>query len=79
MKLNIIENAMDSLSEAIQYYKSGIEYNDDRSFKYCILLLSHCAELCIKEILLREHKVLIFEDIDDNRPEESRIDRKSVV
>lgn len=73
MELNIIQNAMDSLNEAIQYYKNGVTYKDTRCFKYCVLLLSHSVELCLKEVLLREHKILIFEDIDDNRKDEDRI------
>lgn len=73
MKLNIIENAMDSLREAIRYYRDGVKYEDERCFKYCVLLLSHSAELCLKEVLLREHKVLIYDNIDDARIEEDRI------
>ena len=64
MKFSILENSMDSLNEAIDYYKNGKEYNDERCFKFCVLLLSHCAELMLKEILFQQHEVLIYEDID---------------
>lgn len=65
MKLNLLENSMDSLSEAIDYYISGKEYSDERCYKFCIFLLYHSAELILKEILNKEHKVFIFERIDD--------------
>ncbi|MCD2347244.1 hypothetical protein [Clostridium guangxiense] len=64
MKFNMLENAMDSLNEAIDYYKNGIDNNDERCFKFCILLLSHSAELILKEILYTQHEILIYEDID---------------
>lgn len=65
MKLNLLENSMDSLSEAIDYYTDGKKNSDERCYKFCIFLLYHSAELILKEILNREHKVFIFERIDD--------------
>lgn len=65
MEYNLIGNAMDSLNEAIYYYKSGKEYKDESRFKYCILLLAHSAELILKEILFNEHEYLLYENIDD--------------
>lgn len=65
MELSIIENAMDSLNEAIDYYHNGIKYDDERCYKFCILLLSHSAELCLKEVLLRQHKAFLYENIDE--------------
>ena len=69
----MLENAMDSLSESIEYYKSGVKYKDERCFKYCILLLAQSAELCLKEVLSREHDVLIYENIDESKEKEDRI------
>lgn len=65
MQLNLLENSMDSLSEAIDYYTSGKKYSDERCYKFCIFLLYHSAELILKEILNREHKVFIYERIED--------------
>ncbi len=64
MEFSILRNSMDSLSESIEYYRNGKKYNDERCFKFCILLLSHCAELLLKEILFKQHEILIYEDID---------------
>ncbi|NFI54971.1 hypothetical protein FDA48_00980 [Clostridium botulinum] len=64
MNFNMLENAMDSLNESIDYYKNGKKYNDERCFKFCILLLSHSAELILKEILYTQHEILIYENID---------------
>lgn len=64
MRLNLLENAMDSLSEAIEYYVNGKQYSDDRCYKFCIIMLYHSAELILKEILVREHKTLIYEQVD---------------
>lgn len=65
MKLNLLENAMDSLTEAIDYYISGKKYSDERCYKFCVIMLYHSAELILKEILVREHKTLIYEQVDD--------------
>lgn len=73
MTLNMLENAMDSLCEAIEYYRNGVKYTDERCFKYCIMLLAQSAELCLKEVLSREHDILIYENIDDSKSKEDRI------
>lgn len=65
MRLNLLENAMDSLTEAIDYYINGKKYSDERCYKFCVIMLYHSAELILKEILVREHKTLIFEQVDD--------------
>ncbi|HHY24201.1 MAG TPA: hypothetical protein GX527_08205 [Clostridiaceae bacterium] len=65
MEYDLIGNAMDSLNEAIDYYKSGKEYKDGSRFKYCVLLLAHSAELILKEILFNESEYLLYENIDD--------------
>lgn len=67
MQFNLLENAMDSLTEAIDYYTNGKKYSDERCYKFCIIMLYHSAELILKEILVREHKTLIYEQVDDYR------------
>lgn len=71
MEYDLIGNAIDSLNEAIDYYKAGQEYEDGSRFKYCVLLLAHSAELILKEILYNEYVYLLYEDIDkvdENNP-----------
>lgn len=67
MQLNLLENAMDSLTEAIDYYVNGKKHSDERGYKFCVIMLYHSAELILKEILVREHKTLIYEQVDDYR------------
>lgn len=64
MKFTLIENSLDSLNEATNYYLTAQEKNENKQYKYVILLLSHSIELLLKEILRREHYSLIFEEID---------------
>lgn len=71
MQFNMLENSMDSFNEAIEYYINGKRYEDERCYKFCIFMIYHTAELLLKEILFREHKVLILEKIEDyNKIEE---------
>ena len=65
MKYNMIQNALDSLNEAVEYYLNGKKYSDKRCYKYCIIMLYHTAELLMEEKLYREHPVLICEKIED--------------
>ena len=59
LKLNLFENACDSLSEAISKYKSSLEGNE-RDLKHAVLYLSHFVELFLKEYVARQHHLLIF-------------------
>lgn len=67
MEYGLVENAMHSLSEAASYYNSAdVEARPDR-YKFGILLTAHCAELLLKEILLRVHPAFIYSDVDRYR------------
>lgn len=67
VKYNLINNALDSLNEAVEYYKRGNHYQEQRAYKFCILLLGQSIELLVKQILVREHLFFIYEDIDKKR------------
>lgn len=60
----LVENALDSLREALAYYHEGDVKDNAAQYKFSILLSAHCAELLIKEILRRNHPALLYEDID---------------
>ena len=66
LEYNLMENSIDSLNEAMNYYIKSKEEEENRLFKYAILLLNHSIELILKEILEREHSSLIYKDIDDS-------------
>lgn len=65
MEYSLIENAMDSLNEAIDLYKEGKTHTDTSRYKFCVLLLAQSAELILKEVLYQEHEILLYEDIDN--------------
>lgn len=63
IKLTLIENAEDflkqSLSQAIYSEKNP------QNWKYAILYLVQSIELSLKELLRREHEILIYKNIDN--------------
>ena len=61
----LIENALDSLREAMNYYHEGDEEENAKQYKFSILLSAHCAELLLKEVLRRNHSALLYENIDN--------------
>ena len=64
LEYELVENALDSLREAIDYYTEGDESSNANQYKFSILLSAHCVELLMKEILRRNHPALLYEDID---------------
>jgi len=67
MEFDLVDNALHSYSEALSYYHEADEHANADKYKFSILLSCHCAELLLKEVLRREHPVLIFEDIDKSK------------
>ena len=63
-EFNLIENALHSLKEAINYYTEADEQDNSDMYKFCVMLSCHCAELLLKEILHQNHPALVFENID---------------
>lgn len=64
MEYGLVENALHSLREAMNYYHEGDEDANATQYKFSILLSAHCAELLIKEVLRRNHPALLYEDVD---------------
>lgn len=64
LEYGLVENALDSLREAMNYYNEGDEEDNANQYKFSILLSAHCVELLLKEILRRNHPALLFENID---------------
>lgn len=63
-EFGLVENALDSLREAINYYNEGDEDNNATQYKFSILLAAHSAELLLKEVLRRNHPALLLENVD---------------
>ena len=78
MTFDLVENALHSLREAISYYTEADEGQNADQFKFSVLLTCHCAELLLKEILVRNHPALIYEDIDKIGNIDREADRQTV-
>lgn len=64
MEFGLVENALHSLKEAIDYYQNADEDEYATQYKFSIMLSAQCAELLLKEILRQNHPALLFENID---------------
>lgn len=62
LKLNLLENGIDSLKEGIRYFLRGA--HDPGRYKFAILLLFHGVELILKERLAKNHRILIYANLD---------------
>ncbi|MFH1213478.1 MAG: zinc ribbon domain-containing protein [Candidatus Neomarinimicrobiota bacterium] len=70
LKLNLLQNGLDSLRHASEHFLEDSE----SGLKYSILHLSHSIELLLKERLAKEHDLLIF-----SKPENSSENAKTVT
>lgn len=62
VKLSLLENAHSFIVEALS--KAILAEKDSIQWKYAILNLVQAIELSLKELLRREHRALIYRDID---------------
>lgn len=61
LKLDILENAHDSLNEALLKYKDG-KNGDAKAYKFCIQHLSHFLEMIFKYYVTQSHPLLIYKN-----------------
>lgn len=62
IKLSLIQNAESFINESLS--KTILAEKDPVQWKYAILNLAHAIELSLKEMLQREHWVLIYQNVD---------------
>jgi hypothetical protein len=62
LRLSLLENAYDSLNDSLENADLAEEYT--RRWKLAIFLLVHSLELLMKERLRREHRLLVFSNVD---------------
>lgn len=62
LKLSLIENAYDSFAESLSYVELA-GANPSR-WKFAVLNLVHAVELVLKQCLVNEHELLVWQDID---------------
>ncbi|MGA9852635.1 MAG: hypothetical protein WBR15_06860 [Gammaproteobacteria bacterium] len=72
LDLNLRENAIDSLNEALSKYQQG-QSGDGKAYKFCVVHLSHFLELLLKYYVTKCHPLFIYKDPFANKiTEESR-------
>lgn len=59
IELDLFENALDSLNEALKKYTQG-KNGDPKAYKFCIQHLSHFLELILKYYLTQSNPLLIY-------------------
>lgn len=69
--LDLLDNAIDSLSEALSKYNEG-EQGDEKAYKFAILHLSHFIELIFKHYISEQHKLLIYKNPFADKLDESK-------
>lgn len=58
-KLDLLDNAMDSLEEALKKFQEGDE-GDHKAYKFCVLHMAHFIELIFKHHITEKHPLLIY-------------------
>ncbi|MHB1174055.1 MAG: hypothetical protein ACYCZJ_02885 [Sulfuriferula sp.] len=64
IEFDLLANAADSISQAIELLAWQDESNDARRLKQAVLAVAHGVELLLKERLRKVHPVLIWENVD---------------
>lgn len=59
IELDLLDNAIDSLNEALSKYQQG-KKGDTKAYKFCIQHLSHFFELILKFYVTQSHPLLIY-------------------
>jgi len=70
-KLDIYQNAIDSLNEGIEMCKKALK--DESKYKFSIILISNFVELLLKNLVELQSPLLIFE-----KPYEKKYDDKTI-
>lgn len=60
-QLDLLENAIDSLNEALVKYEQS-KAGDVKSYKFCVLHLSHFLELVLKHYVTLSHPLLLYKN-----------------
>ena len=67
-KLNLFENAIDSLDEALLKYEIGAHETEPAALKFAVLHMAHFMELLLKKYLSDIHPLLLFKDVFKKPP-----------
>ncbi len=61
IELDLLENSIDSLNEALVKYQDGKDGNE-KAYKFCVQHLSHFLELIFKHYVTLSHPLLIYKN-----------------
>jgi len=61
VKLDLLDNAIDSLNEALSKYQDG-KAGNEKAYKFCVQHLSHFLELILKYYVTKSHPLLIYKN-----------------
>lgn len=62
LEFKLLDNAQDFVEEALR--KALLTERNPQTWKYAILHLSQAIELSLKELLRRQHPVLVYRNVD---------------
>lgn len=62
LQLSLLENAYDSLNDSLESVVHA--EHEPRGWKLAVFLLAHAIELFMKERLRREHRLLVYTNVD---------------
>ena len=72
-KLDLLENALDSLGEALSKFEEGDE-GDPKAYKFAVLHMAHFIELIFKHHIASKHPLLIYKD-----PFSKKLDKNKTI
>lgn len=72
-KLDLLPNALDSLSEALSKFELG-DAGDPKAYKFAVLHMAHFIELVFKHHITEKHPLLIYKD-----PFAPKLDRNKTI
>ena len=72
-ELNLLDNAIDSLVEALVKFEQG-DHGEPKSFKFAVLHMAHFVELIFKHHIASKHPLLIYKD-----PFSAKVDRNKTI
>lgn len=72
-QLDLLENALDSLAEALTKFEEG-DAGNLKSFKFSVLHMAHFIELVFKHHIAQKHPLLIYKD-----PFAQKVDKNKTI
>ncbi len=73
-ELDLLDNALDSLGEALAKYEEGRADQDPKAYKFAVLHMSHFVELIFKYHLSEKHPLLIY-----SQPFAANLDKNKTI